>query len=398
MLDARLCIAALAPACAPFPMGPRVTLPDAAPPVHHGVVADDALAAAVDEAALAFLADSGLPAIAVAVERGGQPVFSAGYGWADLETERPLEAETPILLSSVSKTFVGVAAMQAVEDGSLALDDPIGDLVGFAVDNPFVDGEVIALRHALTHNTGIEDAGAYDDSYVEGDPTVGLEAFERGYLTEGGAWWHDDNFSDSAPGTEFSYSNVGAGLAGLAVGQASGLELADFVAERILEPLGMLDSAYFLADLRADPAVPYRRVVPWGGFKAYPQYGFPTYPDGLMRSSASDLARYLAAFDGGGVLDGEVILSEASVDEMLTIDRGAGTDEDGQAIAWSMRKMGGRELYGHNGGDYGSTAELWIDTAAGVGEAVVLNVEVPERHWDALIELQLELLDLAEGR
>jgi len=56
--------------------------------------------------------------------------------------------------------------------------------------------------------------------------------------------------------------------------------------------------------------------------------------------------------------------------------------------------MGGRRLFGHNGGDYGSTTELFIDREAGVGIAVLLNVEV--KTWPALIALEKKLFDLAE--
>lgn len=382
-------------ACAPFGRGDRVDLPPGPVPVDHGVVVDEDLADLVDAAALRFLADAQTPALAVALVRPGEVLLSAGYGWAEIETERAMEAHTPVLLSSVSKTFIGVAAMQAVEDGVVDLDEPISDLVGFAVDNPRVDGETLTLRHALTHTSGIEDTRAYDRSYAPGDPTIGLRDFVRGYVTRGGEHWRRRNFAKRMPGAEFSYSNVGAALGALAVGEARGLEFMDLLDQDVLEPLGMEDSAYLLADLPRDPAVPYDPTLTGDAFRPWPQYGYPTYPDGLMRASVDDMARYLAAIAGGGRLGDAVILEPASVDAMLTVDPDAGTDEDGQAIIWSRRRSGDRTLLGHDGGDYGSTTELWLDREAGVGVVLLTNAELGDDDGDALIALVLTLLELA---
>lgn len=384
-------------ACAPFDRGDPVDLPGGPPPVDHGVDADPSLTERVDRAVRGFLSDSGAPGIGVALVKDGAVLFDAGYGWAEIETERPLGVDTPVLLSSVSKTFIGVAAMQAKEQGVLTFDEPISDLVGFAVDNPKVRGETITLYHALTHGTGIEDTRKYTQSYAAGDPTIGLMEFEREYLTPGGDHWRRSNYARRAPGEEFSYSNVGAALGALAIGHAQGQEFMDLVHEQILDPLGMDDSAYLLADLEQEPAVPYDPIRVGGDFRPWPHYGYPTYPDGMLRASARDMGRYIAAIESGGTVDGASILSPQGIDEMLTVDPAVGTDEDGQAVVWAMRRMGGRQLLGHNGGDYGSTTEMWIDREAGVGVAVLLNTELRRRDEDRLLDLQVALLDIAES-
>ncbi len=380
--------------CLPFELGKAVSLPDGSTPVNPGMAGSGPLAESVDERVLSYLEKHQLPGIGVGLIKEGAVVFSAGYGWADLEEEAPLMAHTPVLLSSVSKTFIGVAAMQAVEVGRLSLDDSLSDLAGFSVDNPNVAGERITLRHAVTHNTGIEDTAVYDDNYAPGDPVIPLGTFVAGYVTEGSLYWNPRNFADRPPGAAFSYSNVGAALGAFAIAKSADRAFRDLVAEDILQPLGMNDSAYFLTDVPRTPAVPYH---PTGGgtYRPWPHYGYPTYPDGMLRASTDDMARYLAAVDGGGALGETRILSTQSVDTMLTIDPDAGSDENGQAVAWSVRVMQGRELFGHNGGDYGSSTEIWLDREARVGVVVLLNVEI--RDWPALFQLQADLLDLAES-
>jgi CubicO group peptidase (beta-lactamase class C family) len=370
------------------------SIPEGPVPVSWGVVADVALARDVDELVRTFLEDSELPGISVALVREDVVAFSGGYGWADLEYERPMMAETPVLLSSVSKTFVGVAAMAAAQDGLLDLDEDIGSLAGFEVDNPRVDGDVLTLRHLLTHNGALKDSGVYDSSYGRGDPDMALGDFVQGYVSPESALYRTRNFATWEPGTRFCYSNVGMALAAFGVGEARGAVFSDLVADTILEPMGMVDSAYFLADLDLAPATPYAGGD-GGRFRAVPQYGFPTYPDGLMRSSATDMGRYLAAMHTGS-LDGVVILEPDALEAMFTVDLDAGTDEDGQAIAWSMRRMGGRELMGHNGGDTGSATEVWLDREASVGVVVLLNSEPQGRDWGRLMRLERQLLDLAD--
>ena len=300
-----------------------------------------------------------------------------------------------MLLSSVSKTFVGVAAMQAVEAGRVSLDDRADAHLDFAVDNPRVDGDAITLHHLLTHHSGIEDTAPVWNEYAPGDPEEPLADFLEAYLTPDGEHWRRRTFANRAPGEAFSYSNAGMALAALALGQAADLEPADLVDRDIFEPLGMSDTAYYLADLDQEPAVPYDRAG--DGFRAWPQYGYPTYPDGMIRSSARDMARYVAAMAGGGELEGVRILSADLTAAMLTVDPTLGSDEDGQAIAWAMRELDGRPLMGHNGGDYGSLTEIWLDpsSGSGSGSGIVLLLNGFPDDFRAGIELEEALFELA---
>jgi len=367
-------------------------------PIHHGVVGDDALAEAIDAEIVEAMGIADLPGLGVAVVRDGEVVFCGGYGWADIAEDRSMQGDTPILLSSVSKTFIGTTAMQAVAAGVLDLDAPVSDVVGFPVDNPKVDGETVTVRDLLTHNSGIRDTREYSQAYADGDPTIDLESFVRGYVTEGGDYWRRGNWEDEMPGTQFSYSNVGASLGALAVGKAYNEEYADVVRRDVLEPLGMQDSAFFLSEVPKDPATPYRPRLGAGSFRELSQYGYPTYPDGMMRSSACDMGRYVAAIAAGGVLGDVRIMDEEDVDAMLTVDADAGTDEDGQAVAWAMREVDEHELYGHNGGDFGSAAEIWVDRDDRVGVVLLANsTPTSEAAFFRMLDAEVKLLELARS-
>ena len=375
--------------------GDRIHLPDAPHPITVGDnLLDEDLVGDIDARVRDLLEPLEVPALGLALVRDGAVIYSAAYGWADLSTEAAATPQTPFLLASVSKTFLGVAALQARDDGLLSLDAPIDSLTGLSVDNPHTDGETITLRHMLTHHSGLEDSRVYDRSYAEGDPEVTLGDFLAGYVEEGGEYYHRKNYAARQPGEAFAYSNVGAGLAAYGVEVASGSLYSDYVAENILVPLGMVDSAFRLDALRTEPAVLYGTTLVGGGWKPYTPYGFPTYPDGLMRSSAADMGAYVADLQGG-----DVLLSADSLDEMLAVDASLGTDEDGQALVWVRREMGGRTLLGHNGGDFGASAELWIDREAGIGIVVMLNADyIREDAWQAIFDLESDLLDLIDPK
>ncbi len=331
---------------------------------------DEAFADDVDALMVPVIETGGIN-LSLALVKGDQVVFTGAYGWADVASGTELTVHTPMSMASVSKTFIGIAAMQGVEAGTLSLDDSIADLVGFPVNNPRVEGETISLRHLLTHNSGLEDSREYDRSYDVGDPTLALADFTRGYVTPDGAYYRPKNFSGRAPNDAFSYSNVGAGLAALGVASASEREFADVVTQDILEPLGMTDSAYFLTDLPVAPATQYDSKQ-----RPYEQYGYPTYPDGMMRSSAHDMARYIAMVQGNGTFDGVTVLSPESVEQMLTVDPSLGTDEDGQAIIWAqLGSTDGRTVLGHTGGDFGVGAILGLDRDTGAGLIVMINAD-----------------------
>ncbi len=248
----------------------------------------------------------------------------------------------------------------------------------------------------LTHNSGIEDSDVYDESYGPGDPNIGLAAFEEGYLTPGGPYWDAANFAERRPGAGFVYSNVGASLGALAVADAAGMEFKDLVERDILGPLDMEQSGYFFADLSTEPSKLHWRAGR-RTYRYWEPYGYPTYPDGMLHSTANDIARFGAMVLGGGVLDGVRVLPAERVEEMLTVDPALGTDEDGQAVVWARRTLAGRDLRGHNGGDYGSYTDLWFDREAGAGMAILFNGTLmsPEDR-DLVFALEDALLDLAE--
>jgi CubicO group peptidase (beta-lactamase class C family) len=328
-----------------------------------------------------------IPGLAVAVTQPGEVVWTRGFGLANRETQRPVTVDTPFMLASVSKTVTAVAVMHAAQENHLSLGDEINLHLPFAVDNPRVDNEALVLRHLVTHTSGIRDNWS-QMPYADGDSPHPLGLYLEGYLVDGGQWYDaTENFFANMPGTVYEYGNVATALAGFVVEAATGIPFDDYCDRHIFAPLSMDNTGWHLADF--DPAVvamPYDYED--GRHSAVEHYGYPDYPDGQLRSSVADLARFLATVSNQGQLDGAVVLSPQRTEEMLSVQFPA--VDATQFVFWYESVFAGRTIVGHEGSDKGVAARMVLSPESGIGVIIMLNTnwdtagDVPETIVDAL--------------
>ncbi len=313
-----------------------------------------------------------LPGLSAVVVRDGSVVWSKAYGFADVGNQLPATPDTVFMLASVSKTVTATAMMQLVEDGAVGLDSPIDPYLPFTVRHPRFTGVPITVRMLLTHTSSIADGPHSYDSYVQGDSPIALETFLAGYFTPGGATYHAENFLDERPGTVYEYSNQGTSLLGLLVERISGQSFESFCADRIFTPLGMTTTSWRMAGLDPDlVALPYAYDRRSRGYVSYGHYGYPDIPNGALRTSAPQLAKFLLMFMGSGAYDGTRILEAASVQQMRSPQ--VPDLEPGQGLMWFSTRLRGRDLIGHDGGDDGVSTAMFYDPATNIGVIVLAN-------------------------
>jgi CubicO group peptidase (beta-lactamase class C family) len=126
---------------------------------------DSVDAAALEQAITQQMEELHVPGVAVAIVDREGVVFSAGYGWADLDNRVPMTPDTVTNIASISKTFTNAAVLQLVEQGRLGLDDEVGRHLPFPVRHPAYPEVPITVRQLLPHTSGIEDGEAYDESW-----------------------------------------------------------------------------------------------------------------------------------------------------------------------------------------------------------------------------------------
>ena len=271
------------------------------------------------------------PGAALLVVRDGTAVVRKGYGLADLDARVPVTAHTNFRLASVSKQFTAAAILLLVQDGALALDDPLRKWLPSLP--PATDG--ITLHHVLSHTSGLVDYEDVMPAHVDGqlhdiDVLRLLEAQDRLYF---------------APGSEYRYSNSGYALLALVAGKASGKDFATFLRECIFLPLGMEATVAFEQGVSTVAHRAYGHTFADGAWARTDQS--PTSAvlgDGGIYSSIDDLAKWDAA------LHDDRLLSEASRALEFAPHTATGeTDVDGYGYGWRIHDDGGRRLLWHSG-------------------------------------------------
>jgi CubicO group peptidase (beta-lactamase class C family) len=243
--------------------------------------------AAVDELAESFQQRGGQPGMAYGVVAGGCLVHAGGLGERWLGGPVP-DAGTVFRIASMTKSFTAAAVLALRDDGQLALDDPAGKFVpelrGLALPSP--DSPPVSIRHLLTMTAGFPT----DDPW--GDRQQGLPLTEFAALLADGlsfAW---------APGTRFEYSNLGYAILGRVITAVSGRAYHEFVADRLLRPLGLASTGFEEAGFDARQLARGYRRGPGGWEELTPDGCGAFAPMGGVFSCVSDLARWVSGFTG----------------------------------------------------------------------------------------------------
>lgn len=314
-----------------------------------------------------------LPGAAVAVIQDDHVAFAKGYGFAELDEKRPVTPDTVFQIASVSKLVTATVLMRLFEQGSFRLDEDINHHLPFAVRNPNHPGTAITFRMLLAHTSSIADGPSYDKTYTIGqceDSPLALGEYLQEYFTPGGRYCDPaGNFTAHRPGTRYEYSNIGFGLAGYLVERISGCPFDKVCRKEVFTPLGMTSSHWFHAGLdKSRWAVPYRYQVLRRSYRAVGAYSFATYPDGALKTSVNDFARFLIPFiHSGRSARGKPFLRSETIAEMLRVQYPDSGSNHG--IAWDIHPANAQ----HTGSDPGISALAVISPAKRRGLIVFTN-------------------------
>lgn len=305
------------------------------------------------------LASGDIAGAVVVVVKDGQILTARGFGYADLNSRRPVDPEKTLFrVGSVSKLFTWTAVMQLVEAGKLELDTDINNYLDFVI--PAREGQPITLRNLMTHTPGF--AEAIKNLFV-GAPER-LQPLKE-YLA---SWVPPRIFP---PGQVTAYSNYGSCLAGYIVERVSGESFYDYIEKHILAPLGMNNSTFRqpLPDhLKENMSTGYSRA----SGKIIPFELVNAAPAGSLSSSGTDMAKFMIAHLQNGKF-GEIRILKEETARQMRVSSNKSEHLNSMALGFYHDDYNGYEVVAHAGDTNAFHTDLHILPEQGVGLFVSLN-------------------------
>lgn len=351
----------------------------------------------LDDAIQTLASKAGIAGVSACVMNGNDVLWRGAGGWADIGNKVPMTPDTIQNIGSISKTVTATAVMQLVESDRIALKSDINTYLPFSIRNPRHEKVSITVRDLLTHQSSITDGPAYDKSYACGDPTITLHDWIVSVLTPDGEHFHPKRyFGSKAPGERRQYSNIGYGVLGLIVESVAGQPFNEYCGEHIFAPLGMNNTGWRIDSIdKATHAIPYDRLGVSGddsarlvqrelkdeGFSELCLYSFPNYPDGLVRTSVTQLGLFVSAYLS------DALLEPKTIKRMLRKEVEISASSI-QGLCWVTHDTERGRMWYHSGGDPGisTLAAFEPDTNA----VVVLFTTGPGD--DGMVDLMEKLL------
>ncbi len=258
-----------------------------------------------DEFMNAAMREFKVPGAAVAVVKEGKIILAKGYGYRDVGRQLPMTGATLFPIASITKSFTVTALGTLVDQGRLDWDKPVREyLPGFRMYDP-VATEQLTPRDMVTHRSGLprHDLIWYSSSLSREELVARLRYLEPNKPIR----------------QKFQYNNLMFVTAGYLGGRILGSSWEDLVQQRVLEPLGMMNSKFSSEDARKSPdcALPYRKnrkteVVSEIAFSKWGDVG----PAGAMNSSIDDMSKYLLMHLSKGVFAGKQVLGRNNAEQM----------------------------------------------------------------------------------
>ncbi|HKV62373.1 MAG TPA: serine hydrolase domain-containing protein [Candidatus Acidoferrum sp.] len=304
-------------------------------------VSEEPSSANVDEFVSAELRAQHIPGLALAVVRDGKIVRAAGYGVANVELGVPTKPESIFQTGSVGKQFTATAVMMLVEEGKVGLDVKISK---YFPGSPAAWKD-IAVRHLLTHTSGIPD---YTEEKTGGAINMRADYTEEELVKKIAALP-----LDFQPGEKWSYSNSGYLLLGVLIHHVTGEFYGDFLQRRVFQPVQMTSTRIISeADIVPNRCAGYRLVKGELKNQKWVSPSLNTTADGALYTNVLDLAKWDAA------LYTEKLLKKSSFDQMWTPVKLNNGKTSPYGFGWRIADVNGHRLLEHGGAWQGFTMHI----------------------------------------
>lgn len=353
--------------------------------------------ASFDDMMLTFLKANQVPGAALAVTKDSKLIYARGFGYADVESKRPVQPDSLFRIASISKPITAVAVLQQVELGKFKLDDRVFEVLPASDWLPEKYDErlrTITIRQLLQHTGGWDRNKSFDPigrvkaiaRLVGKSPPVGPADVIRYTLTLP---------LDFDPGTKYAYYNVDYLLLGRLIELATGQPYESVIKQTVLQPVGVSrmqlgrawkddlardEVHYYDSKRREGPAVngPHLGVKVPQVYGAENLEGYEAH--GGWIASAIDLVRFASDFDRR---EHSKLLKPETIETMWAVPPGApGHDADGKPLplyygcGWQVRMVeDGQRINTFHSGLIAGTSTILVRRHDGLNWAVLFNTD-----------------------
>jgi len=355
----------------PAPRSPRLCAPLLALLLVSGASAKQDLATGLKEKLDELSARAGFPGATFSILLGDGRVLDVASGWVDADHRQPLTPESRMPAGSVGKTFVAAAILQAVDDGVLDLDSPIGKWIGQESWFPRLpNARTLTLRLLLSHRSGVPDS----------DET----AFMKAVTTNVDKTWTPaeliafvlDKKPRFSAGSKYFYTDMNYIIAGAVFERAVGRPLFDEIDRRLVAPFSL--SRTTPSERRDLTGVVAGHLDMKGN--DYRKFGLPDtslrdgrftynaqaeYAGGGMISTSHDLAQWAAVLWSGRAF------SAARLADML--DGKPSEKAVKYGLGAEIRASGRGPMYLHDGWIFGYTTVMLYLADEHISAAIQVN-------------------------
>ncbi len=334
--------------------------------------------------------------VAVGIVHCDDLVWSKGFGYSDIESQRPVDDRTMFGIGSITKTFTAAAIFQLRDNGKLSIDDIVIDhLEEFRNVRPLKGKpESITLRQLMCHHSGLSGEAAGNHWETRDFPTT--EAIlatlsQVGILIE--------------PETARKYSNLAFALLGEIVTRASGRPYTEYVTEEVLRPLGMESSTF-------DPGDKHQAHIAQG-------YGSRKYEDrpeavdamkangytpaGGLYSTVPDLAKWVSLQFNSGASD--ALLKPRTLREMQRPQYLTSDWSTAECLPWMATKHESGVHLSHGGSTFGFLSNVLFSVERQFGLIVLANshghgavYQISRQVMDVLSETKTPVVAAAKAK
>lgn len=311
----------------------------------------------IDSAFQSYIDEGYMPHCVTMVVHNGRVVHNKAFGWRDIEDSIPCQTTDIFRMASQTKAIVVVGLMTLFEEGKFQLDEPIKTYIPEFANPVVLDSydpktgtytshpakRDITIRHLITHTSGL----CYNDFFMDICNQKGVYP-----LNSLDSITLEENVRRIAtmplrhePGEDFTYS-MNIDVLGRLAEILSGKDLYSFLKERVLDPLGMTHTYFYVPEEEKSKVVTLYCYTPEEGLhrspnelhQTYPYAGAQTLyaPGAGLCGSIEDYAKFCQMILNGGEFNHHRILGRKTLEMMQKNGVGNYRGEIGFGMAWDV--------------------------------------------------------------